>query len=105
MKRKTVAVLLILAALLPGCARKPAPLPPSPQHAPIAEIAEGRELFCLADSAEEAKRIAELYGIELVEFSYGVATFHTDEPLNDVIRRGRENGWPLLERNTIKEPH
>ncbi len=66
------------------------------------EVPEGKELLALADSEEDAKKIAELYGIELTGFSYGVATFHTTENLQDVIRRGRENGWPALDLNAIQ---
>ena len=88
-------------ALLPGCAQKTTLSPVPAPTAGLSQVAEGSELFCLAESEEEAKEIAALYGIELVEFGYGVATFHTEENLNDVIQRGTENGWPLLEINHI----
>ena len=65
------------------------------------EIAQGAELLMLADSRGEAERVATLYGIELVEYSYGVATFHTEENPQTVINRGIENGWPRLDLNTI----
>ncbi len=104
MKRKIVASLLLLGALLPGCARSVTVTPP-PQTAVMPEVAKGNELFCLADSEEEAKKIAELYGIELVEFSNGVATFHTEEPLDEVIKRGQDNGWKLLEINSVVHMH
>ena len=68
-------------------------------HMQIGSIADGRELFALADSEEEAKTIADLYGITLVRFSFGVATFHTEENPSAVIARGVENGWPRLEIN------
>ena len=58
------------------------------------------ELIKLADSQEEAEKIAKTYGIELVEFSFGVAGFHTDEDPEEVISRGKENGWPELSRNS-----
>ncbi|MBR1456020.1 MAG: hypothetical protein IJ594_02515, partial [Oscillospiraceae bacterium] len=71
----------------------------------IVEIAEGRELFTLADSEEEAQQLAELYGIELVEFGNGVATFHTEEPPAEVVARGQANGWPLIEVNYLNQLH
>lgn len=37
------------------------------------------ELTALADNQEEAEEIAELYGIELSSYSYGVATYTTDK--------------------------
>ncbi len=64
-----------------------------------AGIAEGEELWALAGSEEEAKEIAELYGIELVLYDQGVATFHTDEDPAAVIQRGIDNGWKALAVN------
>ena len=102
MKMKIAAVLLALAALLPGCAREiPAPAPSAQMEA--LPVAEGKELFALAETKEEAEKIAGLYGIELVEFSNGVAAFHTEENLGDVIARGEKNGWPPLEVNTVQQ--
>ena len=65
------------------------------------EIAQGAELLMLADTREEAEETATLYGIELVSYQYGVATFHTEENPQTVISRGIENGWPRLDLNTI----
>ena len=67
--------------------------------------AEGAELFCLADTEEEAEEIAELYDIELVSYSNGVAVFHTEENPNDVIEKGKANNWPLLETNHTVSAH
>ncbi len=65
----------------------------------IGDYAKGKELFTLAETEEEAKQIAQIYGIELVSFEYGVATFHTEEDPSEVVERGRENGWPPIEIN------
>lgn len=62
------------------------------------EVMPGEELLCLCDTEEEAKEIADMYGIELVQFSYGVATFHAENP-RDVIALGQEKGYPALELN------
>ena len=71
----------------------------TPPPVPIEEeIMPGQELLCLCDTEDEAKEIAEMYGIELVEFSYGVATFHAENP-KDVISMGEEKGFPPLELN------
>ena len=59
----------------------------------------GEELFALCESEEEARQIAEIYGIEFVKFGFGVATFHTEEDPSEVVRRGIENGWPHIELN------
>lgn len=103
---------LVLGLLLPGCAKQTpavsvAPAaPPEPSSAPVAtpaagSVAEGKELFCLADTEEEAKELAALYGITLVDFRYGVASFHTEEDPASVIARGKKNGWPSLSLNTV----
>ena len=57
------------------------------------------QLCGLAESEEEAKKIAELYGIELVDYSYGLATFHTDEDPQKIIDEGVEKGYPQLTLN------
>ncbi len=64
------------------------------------EIVPGEELLCLCDSEEDAQEIADMYGIELVNFSYGVATFHADNP-REVITLGQEKGYPALELNGV----
>lgn len=67
------------------------------------EVVRGEELLCLVDSEEEAKTIADQYGIELVNFSYGVATFHTEDDPQKVIDMGKEKGYPELSLNGIME--
>ena len=61
---------------------------------------EGRELTATAGSEEEARDIAEKYGIELVDYGLGVAVFHTDEDPSAVIERGKKQGLPVLSKNT-----
>lgn len=119
----------LIVAVLSGCeSRKspektPAPVPDSSIHIDI-PVTDGKtdsdnegaqvvpdntviptyipgQLMCLADSQEEAEKISGLYGIDLLSFTLGVAVFQTDEDLDAVIRRGIENGWPLLEKNYI----
>ncbi len=63
------------------------------------DYVDGKELMCLADSREQAEAIAKQYNIELVEYSYGVATFHTDDNPNDVIALGKKLGYPELSLN------
>ena len=58
-------------------------------------------LICTAESREEAEAVAGQYGITLVEYSYGVATFYTEENPNAVIQRGIEQGWTELSLNLI----
>lgn len=62
---------------------------------------EDKPLFCLAESEEEARKTADEYGIELVEYNYGVASFYTDKDLRELIEWGKTQGLPLLEINYI----
>ncbi len=101
----TVLITTIAMGTLCGCRRDEAAATPSEgkshgsEHAQVEEYVKGEELLCLADSEEEAKEIADMYGVDLVSFSYGVATFHTDDDPQDVIKYGIEQGYPVLEIN------
>lgn len=72
---------------------------PTDDTGPFAVSPTG-QLMCMVDTLEEAQKIAELYGITLVEHDYGIAVFYTEENPREVIIRGRENGWPELSLNT-----
>ena len=54
------------------------------------------QLMALVDSEEEAQELAELYGVDFMNYSYGVAMFSTEEEPDEVIKRGVENGWKPL---------
>lgn len=58
-----------------------------------------RELVALADTREEAEEIAELYGIKLSTYSYGVATYTTDKNLQELMDLGAANDYPTLTPN------
>jgi len=59
------------------------------------------QLLCGTDTLEDAEELAELYGITLVGYKNGLARFHTEEDPRDVIRRGKDNGWPELVLNRV----
>ena len=61
------------------------------------------ELTALADNQEEAEEIAELYGIELSSYSYGLATYTTDKNPQELIELGIENEYPALIQNYEQE--
>lgn len=63
------------------------------------------ELVALAETREEAEKIAELYGIELNTYSYGVATYTTDKNLKELMKLGEENDYPTLTPNYEVELH
>ncbi len=103
MKFLLAFLVLAFSLFLFGC-RNTSPanpiISPSPSRSPqSATISPGAELIALAESEEEAREIAEQYGVELVGFSSGVAVFHTEEDPNSVIEKGRQNGWPELALN------
>lgn len=63
-----------------------------------AVVAEN-SLMSAAETEEEAREIAEQYGIEFVSFENGIALYHTEEDPFEVIARGKENGYSPLSVN------
>ena len=61
------------------------------------------ELTALADTEEEAQEIAELYQIELLSFSEGVAVYSTDQDPYELFALGEEKDYPPLSLNQIKQ--
>lgn len=101
-------LLLLIAAWLCGCQKKTDPIQPAETTAPAqttsletlpSSVSEEGQLIALAETQEEAQQIAKLYHIELVDFSFGVALFHTEEDPREVIQRGIDNHWPELALN------
>lgn len=70
-------------------------------HSSTEEVIMGEKvsMIALADTREEAKKIAELYGIELVNFSYGVAEYETTKDPQELIALGEKNNYPTLSTN------
>ena len=109
-------ILVVLMLVLCGCRRSEqviyypqetqetqngwAPLQPQEDKIPVGEDAQ---LLCMTQTQEEAQEIAALYGIELVAWYDGLATFRTDEDPREVIRRGEAQGWQTLELNHTVE--
>lgn len=69
------------------------------------ESEESPQLTALADSLEEAQEIADLYGIELDSYAYGVASYFTDKDISELINMGMEQGYPTLAPNNKLELH
>lgn len=96
MKRPVrIIIMFLLLGTLTACAET--------QHAekqPVRYSAE-EPLMTLADSRDEAEKIADAYEIELVNYSNGVATFFTEQDPTEVIRRGKELGLPELSINAL----
>lgn len=63
------------------------------------------QLTALADNLEEAQEIADLYGIELDSYSYGVAAYSTDKDISELLRLGEENDYPTLSPNQMNVIH
>lgn len=64
------------------------------------ETTDSPQLTALADTSEEAQEIADLYGIELDSYSYGVAVYNTDKDISELMKLGEENGYPTLAPNS-----
>lgn len=128
MKMKKVAVtiglILISAVGISGCGRErqlvemserqsdsterekmTLTLPESEMHSSVSGDSDEDEsdgttkLTALADDLEEAEKIADLYGIELDSYSYGVAVYVTDKDVQELINLGEENDYPTLAPN------
>lgn len=69
------------------------------QTMPLAD----NSLMATVDTEEEAKKIAELYGITFVSYKNGIAVYQTDEDPMQVITRGQENDYPQLSLNLKRE--
>lgn len=69
------------------------------------DVVAGRELIAAVDSEAKAIALAEQYGITFVDYGNGIASFtpadgKTDiASLNAIIKKGKDNGWTLLELN------
>ena len=113
----TGLLLLLVAVAFPGCRENPfsetvppktvfeettvpgvTPAPEDTESVPT-DVSPRGQLMALVETQEEARKLAELYGIELVEYGEQVALFHTEEDPQTVIQRGVENGWPELSLN------
>lgn len=58
------------------------------------------EVIFMAENEEQAKKIAEDYGLELKDFVYGVATLDTgDKTADDIIQYGKDHGLEEVYRN------
>lgn len=110
MKANYWLLLLLVALVLCGC-QKAAPAQPTdappvtqapaattqPQQTTAPALYEN--LTAWAESEEEARQIAESYGIEFCSYGANIATFHTDEDPAEVVRRGQAQGLPELSVN------
>ena len=93
--KKRILLLPLLLSLLLGCSRQTLPVEvPEPDQT-------GGQLMCEAETEEEARELAQLYGIVLVRFHNGLAVFYTEEDPAAVIERGRVQGWPELVKDDL----
>ena len=102
---KKILIMLLLMTLLCGCKKEQEmPFPTVVLPTEVMDVYGEAQLLGKAASREEAENLAALYGIELVEFKNGLGRFHTEEDPKEVIRRGKENGWPELSLNHTARP-
>lgn len=119
----TIGIILLTMAGLAGCGRErelvemtergqsgeeqELILLPVPEHEGLTSSRDSEEdesdemtrLSALAEDLEEAEKIADLYGIELESYSYGVAVYVTDKDVQELITMGEENDYPTLAPN------
>ena len=100
-----VIVIVVVLLVFSGCRKQPAEMV-KPHRDPgqqamddLLQVDETAQLLCEVENLEEAQDLAERYGIILVDCQNGYACFYTEEDPNDVILRGKAQGWPLLSLN------
>lgn len=100
MKKILLVLSSICMALFAGCG-KPVELGSVTSLDTISNdrLAENQLMSVDIASEEEAKIVAEQYGIEFVEYVEGVAIFHTDSDPKAVIKEGSEKGLVPLYLN------
>ena len=57
------------------------------------------ELIGLADTEAQAEQMATDYGIQLIRYAEGVATFQTDKTYDEIVEIGQEKGLEELSIN------
>lgn len=97
MRIGTILLSALLALSLLGCKSNV----PADSQTPLQNICEEAPLMACAESQEEAEALARQYGITLVAWEHGIATFHTVEDPREVIQRGIREGLPELSLNYI----
>lgn len=105
MKKIILIVSSILVLAFSGCGKgvELGSVVDSEQGMSRVGIAENQLYSVDITSEEEAKKVAEQYGIEFVEYVEGVATFHTDKDPQSVVQYGIDNGYVTLYINYIVE--
>ncbi len=100
---KRLLLCLLVCGLLTGCGssrdakEESQTLQPAPAEA--GGISQRGQLMGPAEDEAQAQEIAELYGIALVDYAYGLALYYTDQDPKALIELGQENGWPPLSLN------
>ncbi|MGN0307906.1 MAG: hypothetical protein ACI4DN_06800 [Lachnospiraceae bacterium] len=56
-------------------------------------------LIATPETLEEAEKIAELYGITLISYENKVAVYLTDKDIRELIKMGKEKGYPTIDIN------
>jgi len=89
---RKAGLLLGILSILSGCAAESEPYS-------MDDISKGRELYCTCESEDEARKIADLYEIELVDYNHRIAVFHTEKNPREVIQYGKDHDLPILSLN------
>jgi hypothetical protein len=102
----TTALALSAALLFFACAsgktqqqtkpHAPTLTPAATAQPPEQEDSMNANLMAWADDQTQAEQIAALYNISLVFYSDHIATFYTEQDLNEIIELGKANGWTEL---------
>lgn len=61
------------------------------------------ELVGIVENEEEAKKLAESYGIVLVRYAEGIATYQTIQTYDEIKKIEKEKGLPELSINEVNK--
>lgn len=108
-KKKLIFVIVFAAVLVLGLGaafflkpkEKEVQLEKNLEKNPIQQ--ETWELICMVETKEEAEKLADAYGIELIKYNEKVAVFQTDKSAKEIIEIGKEKDLPELSANNIVE--
>lgn len=71
----------------------------------LTPVSSSGQLLSIAETIQDAEKIAELYGITLICYQDCLAVYHTEKDPSELIRLGAENGWPELSLNHTRKPY
>lgn len=87
----------------PGFRREAYPAMGSMDEGNMNKMYAENQVLALLDTEEEASEMAEKYGMELMLYNSGVATFHTDEDPEELVKQINADGYEDVYINYVRK--